>query len=86
MDFLLAILEIQYFNHFSVFIENLKEIIEKSKEEQIELSRKIKDIEANLADAKGYRERQLKEAKENMQRLKTKSDKSRKEWQQREQV
>lgn len=83
---MLAILEIQYFNHFSVFIENLKEIIEKSKEEQIELSRKIKDIEANLADAKGYRERQLKEAKENMQRLKTKSDKSRKEWQQREQV
>lgn len=39
-----------------------------------------------MADAKGYRERQLKEAKDNMQKTKTKSEKSKKEWEAREQV
>lgn len=36
-------------------------------------------------DAKGYHERLLKEAKENMDRLKVKSDESRKNWQKHEQ-
>lgn len=39
-----------------------------------------------MTDAKGYRERQLKEAKDNMQKTKTKSEKSKKEWEAREQV
>lgn len=63
----------------------MQETIENAKEEQKTCSAKIKDLEANLADAKGYRERQLKEAKDNMQKFKTKSDKSRNEWQKREQ-
>lgn len=49
-------------------------------------SEKIKELEANLKDSKGYRERQLKEANDNMQKLKLKSEKSKKEWQKREQV
>lgn len=47
---------------------------------------KIKELEANLADAKGYRDRQLKEAKDNMQKMQTQSEKSRKEWEKREKV
>lgn len=60
-------------------------IVEKKKEQET-CKTKIKDFEANLADAKGYRDRQLKEAKENMEKLKTKSEKSRKEWEKREKV
>lgn len=47
---------------------------------------KIKEYEANLADAKGYRDRQLKEAKDHMQKMKEKSEKSRKEWEKHEKV
>lgn len=47
---------------------------------------KIKEIEANLSDAKGYRDRQLKEAKVHMEKMKAKSEKSRKEWEKREKV
>lgn len=42
-------------------------------------------MQVNLTDAKGYRERQLKEAKDNMQRTKEKSDQSRKNWKKHEQ-
>lgn len=64
----------------------MKATIKEKKEEQIVCKTKIKDIEANLADAKGYRDRQLKEAKDHMQKMKEKSDKSRKEWEKREKV
>lgn len=64
----------------------MKATIVEKKEEQKECNTKIKDLEANLADAKGYRERQLKEAKANMEKLKGKADKSRKEWEKREKV
>lgn len=47
---------------------------------------KVKDIEAKLSDAKGYHEREMKSALENMKRLKIKSDESQKKWKQREQV
>lgn len=67
-------------------LETLKATIAEKKEEQTVCNAKIKDIEANLKDAKGYRDRQLKEAKDNMQKMKEKSDKSKKEWQKREQV
>lgn len=64
----------------------MQETIEKGKEEQKVCTEKIKEMEANLKDAKGYRERQLNEAKYNMQRLKSKSEKSKKEWKKHEQV
>lgn len=60
--------------------------IKEKKEEQVACNTKIKDLEANLADAKGYRDRQLKEAKDNMQKMKAKADKSRKEWEKHEKV
>lgn len=68
------------------FSETLKATIIEKKEEEVTCKAKIKDIEANLADAKGYRDRQLKEAKDNMQKMKEKSEKSRKEWEKREKV
>lgn len=71
---------------YLVLSETLKATIAEKKEEQVACNTKIKDIEANLADAKGYRDRQLKEAKEHMSKMKTKSEKSRKEWENREKV
>lgn len=64
--------------------ETLKQTIQEKKAEQVECNAKIADIQANLADAKGYRDRQLKEAKEHMEKMKAKSEKSRKEWEKRE--
>lgn len=72
--------------NFIDVLESLKAIIAEKKEEQVTCKEKIKDIETNLADAKGYRDRQLKEAKDNMQKMKEKSEKSRKEWEKREKV
>lgn len=64
----------------------MKATIAEKKEEEKACNIKIKDIELNLADAKGYRDRQLKEAKDNMQKMKEKSEKSRKEWEKRQEV
>lgn len=71
--------------NFVCFTEKLKEKIATAKEEQKTATAKIGLLEANLSDAKGYRERQLKEAKENMNKLKTKSEKSEQNWKRREQ-
>lgn len=67
-------------------LETLKATIKEKKEEQVVFNAKIKELEANLKDSKGYRERQLKEAKDHMQKMKEKSDKSRKDWEKREKV
>lgn len=74
-----------YFVLFFYFAANLNEKIVAAKEVQQQSNAKIKDIQANLADAEGYRERQLKEATDNMNRLKKQSEKSQKEWKKREQ-
>ncbi len=47
---------------------------------------KVKDIEEKLSDAKGYRERELKAATDEMKNYKKKSDESKKNWKKREQV
>lgn len=47
---------------------------------------KVKDIEDKLSDAKGYRERELRTAADEMKRLKKKSEESKKNWKKREQV
>lgn len=72
--------------HFFCYLETLKTTIKEKKEEQVTCNAKIKELEANLADAKGYRDRQLKEAKDHMQKMKDKADKSRKEWEKHEKV
>lgn len=64
----------------------MKATIVEKKEEQVACQAKIKDLEANLSDAKGYRDRQLKEAKDHMQKMKLQSEKSRKEWEKHEKV
>lgn len=64
----------------------MKATIKEKKEEQVACNAKIKELETNLSDAKGYRDRQLKEAKDNMQKAKEKADKSRKEWEKHEKV
>lgn len=69
--------------HF--FSENLKEKIVQAKEVQQKASAKIKEVEANLADAKGYRDRQLKEAQDDMKKFKKASEESHKNWKKREQ-
>lgn len=66
-------------------IESLKEASAKAKQDMQTATAKVDEIQANLADAVGYRDRQLKEAKENMNRLKQKSDQSQKNWKKHEQ-
>lgn len=68
-----------------IFSENLKEKIVQAKEVQQKASAKIKEVEANLADAKGYRDRQLKEAQDDMKKFKKASEESHKNWKKREQ-
>jgi len=45
----------------------------------------VKDIKEKFSDAKGFRERELKEAEAEMKRLKQKSEKSKSNWKKREQ-
>lgn len=58
----------------------------KSKEIDKTATLKVNDIEEKLSDAKGYRERELKAATDEMKRLKKKSEESKKNWKKREQV
>lgn len=66
--------------------ESLKDAIVKSKEIDRVASLKVQDIEDKLSDAKGYRERELKAATDEMKKLKKKSEESKKNWKKREQV
>lgn len=68
------------------WLAELTERIAAAKEAQKQASEKIKEVQANLADAKGYRERQLKSAEADVKRLKKKSEDSRKEWKKHEQA
>lgn len=71
---------------FFLRLESLQATIVKSKEVDKVASVKVKDIEEKLSDAKGYRERELKAATDEMKRLKKKSEESKKNWKKREQV
>lgn len=66
-------------------IETLEGDLVKARETQKTSRNKIKDIEAKLADAKGFRERELKSAAEAMKEAKKKSEESRNNWKKREQ-
>lgn len=69
-----------------MLLESLQATIVTSKETDRVASLKVKDIEDKLSDAKGYRERELKAATDEMKRLKKKSEESKKNWKKREQV
>ncbi|EDW85861.1 uncharacterized protein Dwil_GK23290 [Drosophila willistoni] len=63
----------------------LEQQISESREKQKTSQIKVKDIESKLADAKGYRERELKSATTEMKAAKQRADKSRTNWKKREQ-
>ncbi|XP_055917381.1 structural maintenance of chromosomes protein 2 [Eupeodes corollae] len=66
-------------------IDMLKENLLKAVEIRKVSSAKVKDIEEKLADAKGFRERELKKAAEEMKAAKIKSEQSRNNWKKHEQ-
>lgn len=72
-------------NELAAKIESLKQTIVESRQIQKTNQEKIKSIEAKLGDAKGYRDRELKEAQDNMKKMKQKSDASTKNWKKHEQ-
>ncbi|KAJ8911803.1 hypothetical protein NQ315_014227 [Exocentrus adspersus] len=55
------------------------------REVETNCNQKAKELESKIANSKGYRENQLREAELEMKSLKQKADKSRKNWKQREQ-
>lgn len=60
--------------------------INNAKETKLTSDRKIKDIEAKLKDKKGYVERELSKALNEMQNFKQTSEKSKQKWVKKEQV
>uniref|UniRef100_A0A1A9ZV46 SMC hinge domain-containing protein n=1 Tax=Glossina pallidipes TaxID=7398 RepID=A0A1A9ZV46_GLOPL len=66
-------------------IKSLEDDLLKAQNIQKLSQTKIKDIESKLADAKGYRERELKKAAEAMQAAKQRAEKSRNNWKKHEQ-
>lgn len=63
----------------------MQETLSAAQEKENTARRKIKDIEAKLADAKGFRERELKAAQNAMKAAKKKSEESKSNWKKREQ-
>lgn len=66
-------------------VQKLKETIEECKKSKVQNEAKAKDLASKLTDSKGHRERELKEAENEMKKTKLKYDKSKKNWQNREQ-
>lgn len=66
-------------------IDELQQTIKTCKENETKWNQKAKDLQNKMNDAKGYRDKKLKEAEAEMKAMKQKSEKSRKEWKQREQ-
>lgn len=66
-------------------VKTLEQQAVDAREKQKTSQAKIKDIEAKLADAKGYRERELKSATNEVKAAKQRAEKSRANWKKREQ-
>jgi len=66
-------------------IEELAQRMTTAKNLEKDSTKRAKDIETQLKDAVNIRERQLKEAEDQLKILKKKAEQSRKEWQKREQ-
>jgi uncharacterized protein YgiM (DUF1202 family) len=64
----------------------LEERVNRCKQVQVDNSKKAKELENALKDAKSIQEKALKDAENEMKELKRKSDGSRAQWEQREQV
>ncbi|XP_011261694.2 structural maintenance of chromosomes protein 2 [Camponotus floridanus] len=72
-------------NSLNANIEELKQRIITAKNLEKDSTKRAKDIEAQLKDAVNIREKQLKEAENQLNILKKKAGQSREEWQKREQ-
>ncbi|GAB1868004.1 Structural maintenance of chromosomes protein [Camponotus japonicus] len=72
-------------NSLNATIEELKQRIITAKNLEKDSTKRAKDIEAQLKDAVNIREKQLKEAENQLNILKKKAGQSREEWQKREQ-
>ncbi|XP_062137203.1 structural maintenance of chromosomes protein 2 isoform X1 [Drosophila sulfurigaster albostrigata] len=66
-------------------VKTLEQQILDARDKQKTSQAKVKDVEAKLADAKGYRERELKAANNEVKAAQQRADKSRANWKKREQ-
>ncbi|KAH8393307.1 hypothetical protein KR215_003892 [Drosophila sulfurigaster] len=66
-------------------VKTLEQQILDARDKQKASQAKVKDVEAKLADAKGYRERELKAANNEVKAAQQRADKSRANWKKREQ-
>lgn len=66
-------------------IKSLDDELTKAKETQKSSQAKVKELEAKIADSKGFRERELKAATESMKSAKAKAEKSSNSWKKYEQ-
>lgn len=66
-------------------IATLEDTLKSARETQKSAREKVADIQAKLSDAKGYRERELKAATEEMRKAKVQAEASQKNWKKHEQ-
>lgn len=66
-------------------VKSLEQLMAEAREKQKTSQAKVKDVEAKLSDAKGYRERELKAVSNEMKVTKARAEKSRANWKKREQ-
>ncbi|KAH8418626.1 hypothetical protein KR222_007624 [Zaprionus bogoriensis] len=66
-------------------VKTLEQQSAEAREKQITSQAKVKEVEAKLSDAKGYRERELKAVSNEMKVAKQRAEKSRSNWKKREQ-
>lgn len=78
--------DLGYSSENSLFIDALAKKIEECRRVEKESAKKVTDLENKMKNIKSLRETELKNAENEMKRLKKKSDESRNLWQQREQV
>lgn len=69
-----------------LFVDDLTARASQCKEKEKEYTKRIKDLEDKVKNAKNVREKEIKTAEKEMQRLQKKSDESRTKWKEREQV
>lgn len=75
------------YHHINIvnFLDELQDKLQTCKEAETKWNLKAKDLEVKMKDAKGYRDKKLKEAEEEMKVMKKQYEKSRNEWKKREQ-
>lgn len=71
---------------YCLFVDDLTARASQCKEKEKEYTKRIKDLEDKVKNAKNVREKEIKTAEKEMQRLQKKSDESRTKWKEREQV